>query len=178
MFHRVNYKFDAPLYVITDGLKRFTGEGGYGIDYKKVWSPDESKLLSIIPEQYRKDFHLTVMTINRDIPAHTDTEIITTINFYLETGGEDIDTIFFEPTVTNPKKFQIENQIDGYIFDRSELREVGRFRAKPMECWILDVKKIHSVEGNVTGVRKAVTLGTFVHKYNDVVKMIEETGCL
>lgn len=178
MFSKVNCNFDTPLYIVTEGLKRFTGEGGYGIDYKKIWSPDVEKLMSILPKRYWDDFHLTVMTINRDIPAHTDTEIITTINYYLETGGDDIDTIFFKSTVDTPKTFQIENQTDGYIFDKSELSEIGRFRANPMECWVLDVKKIHSVEGNLTGVRRAVTLGTFVHNYDAVIKMLKETGCL
>jgi methionine synthase I (cobalamin-dependent) len=178
MFCKVNYQFEKPLYVVTEGLKRFTGHEGRGIDYKKIWSPDVEKLMSIIPKRYWGDFHLTVMTINRDIPAHTDTDIITTINYYLDAGGDNIDTIFFESKVDNPKKFQIENQIDGYIFEKEDLVEVGRFRAKPMECWVLDVKKIHSVDGNVTGVRKAVTIGTFIHSYEAVVEMIKETGCL
>lgn len=178
MFSKVNYKFDEPLYVVTEGLKRFTGEHGQGIDYKKIWSPDVEKLMSIIPKRYWGDFHLTVMTINREIPPHTDTDIITTINFYLQTGGDDIDTIFFESSVDEPRKFQIENQIDGYIFNKEDLIELARFRAKPMECWVLDVKKIHSVEGNVEGVRKAITLGTYVHNYAAVVEMFKETGCL
>lgn len=178
MFCKLNIDFEKPLYAVTEGLKRFTGEGGYGIDYKKIWSPDVEKLMSIIPRRYWDDFHLTLMTINRDIPPHTDTEIITTINFYLETGGDNVDTIFFTPNIENPRKFQIKNQTDGYIFERDDLKEVAAFRAKPMECWVLDVKKIHSVEGNVTGIRKAVTLGTFVHKYSDVVEMFKETGCL
>jgi hypothetical protein len=177
MFSKVNYEFEKPLYVVTEGLKRFTGEQGRGIDYKKIWSPDVEKLMAIIPKRYWDDFHLTIMTINRDIPPHTDTDIITTINFYLETGGE-IDTIFFEPKVEAPRKFQIENQIDGYIFEKEDLSELGRFRAKPMECWVLDVKKIHSVEGVITGTRKAVTLGTFNHKYEDVLEMLKETKCL
>ncbi len=178
MFRRIKYTFDIPLYIVTEGLKTFTGDGGYGIDYKKIWSPDVEKLMSIIPKRYWNDFHLTVMTINRDIPPHTDTEIITTINFYLDAGGDNVDTVFYEPNVSDPKTFQIENQTDGYIFDKRELLEIGRFRASPMECWVLDVKKIHSVEGAVTGVRKAVTLGTFVHNFEAVQDMLKETGSL
>ena len=178
MFERVKCTFDKPLYIVTDGLKTFTGENGYGIDYKKIWSPDVEKLLSILPKRYWQDFHLTVMTINRDIPPHTDTEILTTINYYLETGGENIGTYFYEPKVDSPKTFQIENQTDGFIYDKNELQVTGMFYASPMECWVLDVKKIHSVEGNVTGIRKAVTLGTFIHKYEDVLSMLKETNCL
>ena len=51
------------------------------------------------------------------------------------------------------------------------------FVAKDLEIWCLDVKKIHAVEGNVS-LRKAVTLGTFKHKYEDVIEMFKETGCL
>lgn len=179
MFCKLNKTFDKPLYVVTDGLKTFTGinDGGErkGIDYKKIWSPDAENLLSVIPKRYWDDFHLTLMTINRDIPPHTDTEIITTINFYIQAGGAR--TVFFEPATDNLTKTQVENQTDGYIFNRDELREVDSFVAEDFDIWVLDVKKIHSVEGDVT-LRKAVTLGTFVHKYEDVVEMMKETGCL
>ena len=47
MFERVKCTFDKPLCIVTDGLKTFTGENGNGIDYKKIWSPDVEKLLSI-----------------------------------------------------------------------------------------------------------------------------------
>ena len=178
MFAKLKNNFEKPLFTTIEGLTSFAGIDGKGVGHKKVWSPDAEQFYAVIPKRYWDDFHLTLMTINRDILAHTDTEIITTINFYLDAGGDDIDTIFFEPLVDKPKTFQIENQIDGYIFDKSELKEVGRFRAKPMECWALDVKKIHSVEGHVTGIRKAVTIGTFVHNYDAVVEMFKETGCL
>jgi hypothetical protein len=179
MFCKLNTTFEKPLYIVTEGLKTFTGidEDGEkkGIDYKKIWSPDAEKLLSVIPTRYWDDFHLTVMTINRAIPPHTDTEIITTINFYIETGGAR--TVFYDPAVDNPRTVQIENQTDGYIYYLEDLKEVGSFIAKDLEVWCLDVKKIHAVEGNVS-LRKAITLGTFKHKYEDVVEMFKETGCL
>jgi hypothetical protein len=34
------------------------------------------------------------MTINRGIPPHTDSDILTTINFYLDTDG--CDTVYYE----------------------------------------------------------------------------------
>jgi hypothetical protein len=175
MFCKLNTTFAKPLYIVTEGLKTFTGVDDKGIDYKKIWSPDAEKLLSVLPKRYWDDFHLTVMTINRPIPPHTDTEIITTINFYIETGGAK--TVFHEPIVEEPRTFQIENQTDGYIYYPEDLKKVDSFIAKDFEIWCLDVKKIHSVEGNVS-LRKAITLGTFKHKYDDVVEMFKETGCL
>jgi hypothetical protein len=175
MFCKLNTTFEKPLYIVTEGLKTFTGVDDKGIDYKKIWSPDAEKLLSVLPKRYWDDFHLTVMTINRPIPPHTDTEIITTINFYIETGGAT--TVFYESIVDEPRMFQIENQTDGYIYYPEDLKQVGSFIAKDLEIWCLDVKKIHAVEGNVS-LRKAVTLGTFKHKYEDVIEMFKETGCL
>lgn len=173
MFVRLNSTFEKPLYTVTQGLKTFTGVDNQGIDYKKIWSPDAEKLYSVLPKRYWPDFHLTVMTINRPIPPHTDTEIITTINFYIETSGAK--TVFYRPTVDNPRTLQIENQTDGHIYFEDELEEVDSFVAQDFEIWCLDVKKIHSVQGTIS-LRKAVTLGTFIHPYDNVVEMLKETG--
>jgi len=177
MFCRVGVEFDKPIYSIDGGLVTFTGidENGEtkGIFYNKIWTPDEENYFKIIPERYRKDFHLNIMAINHAIPPHTDTEIITTVNFYFETGGAR--TIFYDVITDNPRKTQIENQTDGFIFYEEDLKEVSSFVAKDHEVWVLDVKKVHSVVGDVT-MRKAITLGTKVHSYESVVSMIKENG--
>lgn len=175
MFCKLNKSFEKPLYVVTEGLKTFTDIEGQGIDYKKIWSPDVDKLMSIIPKRYWNDFHLTLMTINHPIPPHTDTEIITTINFYMETGGAK--TVFYEPIVDSPRITQIKNQTDGFIYFKEDLKEVDSFVAKDFEIWVLDVKKIHSVEGDIK-LRTAVTLGTFNRTYSDVMEMLKETNSI
>lgn len=176
MFHKLNKTFKEPLYVVTDSLKDFVSDDKKGIDYKMIWSPEAKEIYSVIPKRYWNDFHLTLMTINRDIPPHTDTGIITSINFYIESGGNP-KTVFYEPAVDKPRTTQVNNQTDGYIFFKEDLKEVGSFVTKDFDIWVLDVKKIHSVEGNVS-LRKAVTLGTFCHKYDDVIEMLKETGSL
>lgn len=175
MFHKLKDKFEVPLYVVTDGLKTFTGFDGKGIDYKKIWSPEEEKIYKVLPKKYWKDFHMTVMTINCMIPPHTDTEIVTTINFYLQTEG--CRTIFYDLKTDNPNKFQIKNQTNGFIFDKKDLTEVDSFVAEDFDIWVLDVTKIHSVVGDFN-FRKAITLGTFVHKYEDVIEMLKENNSL
>lgn len=181
MFCKLNCGFEEPLYIVTQGLKTFTGVelGGEkkGIDYKKIWSPDVEKIYSILPKRYWDDFHLTVMTINCEIPPHTDTEIISTINFYIKT--DNCRTVFYDKKSSTPKTLQIENQTDGFIYYKEDLIEVDSFIAQPNEIWLLDVKKIHAVEpvGEIK-LRKAITLGSFVHDYNAVVEMLKETECL
>ena len=173
MFTKLNTKFEKPLYAITDSLKSFTGENGKGIDYKKIWSPEAEKIYGILPRRYWQDFHLTIMTIDCIIPPHTDTEIITSINFYLQTEG--CKTIFYKPKNNDLKTIQVKNQTNGHIYFEEDLIEVDSFIAKDFEVWLLDVTQIHGVQGNFN-LRKALTLGTFIHKYEDVLKMLKETG--
>ena len=172
MFYKVNSTFEKPIYAIIDNLKTFTGVDNKGVVYKRIWTPDAEKIYSVLPKRVWEDFHLTLLTANCECPPHTDTEIITSINFYIDTGG-DARTVFFEPAVDNLKTIQVENQTDGHMYYRDQLKEIGSFQAKDYDIWVLDVKKIHAVEGNVS-IRKAITLGTFKHKFEDVVEMIKE----
>jgi len=177
MFTKINYEFSKPIYAVTQGLNTFTGIDKKGIDYKKIWSPEPEVMYRILPERYWEDFHLTVMTINREIPPHTDSDILTTINFYIET--DDCKTVYYEPISNDLKTFQIENQTNGFIYKKEQLKEVGSFVAQPMEVWLLDVKNIHSVESDKEQpFRKAVTLGTKKYNFDDVCNMLKETGYL
>lgn len=173
MFAKLEKSFEKPIYAITDSLKTFKDENGKGIDYKKVWSPEAEKIYGFIPKQYWPDFHLTIMTIDCIIPPHTDTEIITSINFYLQTEG--CKTVFYKPKNNDLKTIQVKNQTNGHIYFEEDLIEVDSFIAKDFEIWLLDVTQIHGVQGNFN-LRKALTLGTFIHKYEDVLKMLKETG--
>jgi len=172
MFIKLNNSFEKPLYTTTEQLKSFKGEDGKGIDYKKIWSPEAEKIYKFLPKRYWKDFHLTVMTIDCIIPPHTDTEIITSINFYLQT--ESCKTTFYKLKTNSAKTIQVKNQTNGHIYFEDDLIEVDSFVAKDYEVWLLDVSKIHGVKGNFK-MRKALTLGTFVHNYDDVFNMMKET---
>lgn len=177
MFTRLKYNFEKPIYAITNGLNRFTGTNGKGIDYKKIWSPEAEKIYNILPKRYWDDFYLTVMSINRDIPPHTDSDIDATINFYFET--DNCETVFYEPIVNKLETVKIENQTNGCIYKKEQLKQIASFVAKPMEVWILDVTKIHSVETPKESViRKAITLHTQKHTYLNVCEMLKETECI
>jgi hypothetical protein len=174
MFTKLSTTFQKPIYAVTDNLKTFKHEGK-GIDYRKIWSPESNNFYGIIPERYWNDFHLTIMTINCIIPPHTDTEIITSINFYLKT--DNCTTTFYKPKVDNPRTVQVENQTNGHIYFEEDLIEVDSFVAKDNEVWLLDVSQIHGVKGKIN-LRSAITLGTFVHKYEYVIEMLKETDSL
>ena len=177
MFCKLKYGFETPIYAVTGGLQRFTGEDGQGIHYKKIWSPESEKLFGVLPKRYWDDFHLTCMTINTRIPPHIDSDIICTINFYIQT--DNCKTVFYKSKTDNPKTFKIENQTNGCIYDENDLEEVDSFIAQPGEVWLLDASQIHSVEplGDFK-LRKAITLGTWAFTYDQICDMIRETGNL
>lgn len=148
-----------------------------GIQYSKVKIPNMHDVYKVIPERFRKHFGLNLMRINSVVPAHTDSYIKMCINFYVLT--ENCVTYFHEPIVDSPRKHQIPNQKDGYMFNEKDLKRVDSFIAKPGEAWILDVTKPHSVvPQSVIKERRAFTLATKVFTFDEVCDMMRETGNL
>lgn len=146
-----------------------------GIKYMTITTPSRDELFQVIPEEHRKHFGLNVMKINRTIPPHTDSYIKCCINFYMAT--ENCVTQFHEPAVQNPRKYQIGNQSDGFMFVEADLKPIDRFIAQATEAWILDVKKPHSVFP-LRGIteRRAVTLATSKFTFDEVCEMLKQTG--
>ena len=143
------------------------------ISYTKAESIHNSEAYDYIPEEFRKLFGLNVMRITDQVPPHTDSRILTCINFYIKT--QDAVTTFYEP-VDEVSRFQIPNQTDGYVFKQDNLSKVAQFCAQPGDAFVLNVAKIHSVYSNTTlNERIALTLGTPV-AFDKVCKMLAQTG--
>lgn len=177
MYSKVNFKFSKPIYAIIEELKTFVDSNKKGIHYKKIWSPEREKIYDVLPKNVWEDFHMSLMTIDREIPPHTDSDINVSINFYIETNN--CRTVYYEPIVNELNLFQIKNQTNGHIYDKGELKEIGSFVAQPMEIWILNVKKIHGVEPTKKELfRTALTLGTKKYDYEEVYNMLQQNGNL
>ena len=147
-----------------------------GIEYFNIEHHDKKSLLRLVPSKYREEFCLTLMKINTIIPPHTDSGILTTINFYIET--DNCITQFYKFN-GEPKKHQIENQDTGYIFDEDDLIKTKSFVAKKYDVYILDVSQPHSVKpiGEIKE-RLGLSLATNTYNYDDVCNMLYETGNL
>lgn len=181
MFQKLKYEFiHSPINKIQSHIKFgvVSDQKFRGIEYFDLGLSNTKNYWNLLPEKYRSDFALLLMQINSSVPAHTDSGIKCTINFYKET--QNCITAFYKET-ESVKKFQIENQTDGYIYDEQGLIEIGSFLAKPNEVWLLDVTIPHSVKPNRNHLainRTAVTLATSKYAYDDVCGMIKETGWL
>jgi len=146
---------------------------GGAIEYFDV-EIDPLSVIKVIPPRYVKDFYLSMMQINQAIPPHTDSEIKTTINFYVKT--KPCRTVFYE---TKPEFSisQIESQTNGYVFDPEGLTEVSSFVAEVGDAWCLDVTNPHAVEPiNGLDERVAICMGTPKYNYEQVCRMLAETG--
>ena len=108
---------------IIDGIWR-------GVKYYNVSSTEADKLWNLIPKNYHSEFFITLMSINSNIPAHTDSGILCTINVYIQPC--DCVTTFYKVTgkVTTT---QVENQTSGVIFDKSCLVKIDEFSAQNNE---------------------------------------------
>jgi len=147
-----------------------------GIQYCHVDFADKMSIMNIIPREYHKCFYMTIMRINTQIPPHTDSGIKSTINFYINT--EDCRTQFYKFKSDNPKKEQVENQSDGYIFDINDLEETDSFVAQPNEAWVLNVANPHSViPQSQFKERLAIALSSEL-EYNMLCEILTEQGHL
>ena len=60
----------------------------WGIKYWTIQDHIDREIRSILPSEYQKYFETSIFEINIPyIPAHIDNEIITSINFYVQTVG-------------------------------------------------------------------------------------------
>lgn len=131
----------------------------------------EVDLFSVVPERYRKDFCMSLLKISGNVPPHTDSEVKSSINFYVEPGK--YVTTFYTPEPKAVKR-QIENQTTGYIFQPHELANRGSFIAHAGDAYLLGVDRVHDVKG--TGERTVVCLATDKHDFYEVLHMLVETG--
>ena len=128
-------------------------------------------VFNVIPEEHRKDFYLAVAKITSALPPHTDSQIKTSINFYIEPSN--YTTTFYTPEPRAVKR-QVENQTNGYIFQEHELANRGSFTAKPGDAYLLAVDRVHAVKGS--GARTLICLATDKYDFYDVLHMLVETG--
>jgi hypothetical protein len=174
-FCKLKNTFDVGEYNIQKE-QMFFGEKNKGIGYYNVDLPKKDELMFLIPKKYHKDFSITMMRVNTEIPPHTDSGIKSTINFYIQTGN--CLTQFYKLAIDKPKTKQVKNQSDGLIYNENDLIRTTSFIAEPGEAWLLDVTIPHSVKpyGNFKE-RLAIAMSSTLC-YNDVKQILTMTGQL
>jgi hypothetical protein len=91
-----------------------------GIWYSDVEYQNKDTIFDSIPARFRPYFAMRVMEVNTRIPPHTDSRIVSTINFYIKT--DQCLTQFYKFKSENPTTTQVENQTDGFLFNVEDLK--------------------------------------------------------
>jgi len=164
---------EIPTLGDKEYVKYGIGEGSsfQGIRYTdfKTETLQEELLLRLVPEEYQKHFRVSLMSINRDILPHTDSDTKTAINWYLKAGG--YKTSFCRP-VYGARSFQLPTQTDGVVYDFSNVVMNETFEAKDGDIYVLDVTKLHCVHGTGDKAdRIALNLATNI-PYREVTDLL------
>jgi len=173
MFLKLKNSFDVGKYTIQKE-QMFFGEKGKGIGYYHVDLNKKDELMNMIPKKYHKDFSITIMKVNAEIPPHTDSGIKSTINFYIQTGN--CLTQFYKLATDKPKTKQVKNQSDGVIYNEDDLMRTTSFMAEPGDAWLLDVTVPHSVKpGGNFKERLAIAMSSTLC-YDEVKQILTTAG--
>ena len=173
-YHTMFIKLNKPIHVPKYDIKRQGMSYGNRISYAVVSTP-LNDIFSLVPERYRKDFILVTMKISGNIPPHTDSEILSTINIYLT--PDNCKTTFYEIKTDTPKTRQLANQTNGKLFYLESLKVIGEFIAEKDEVWLLDVSIPHSVTSTKFSINRiAVCLQSTKHDFIKVKEMLVETN--
>jgi len=161
---KLKKRFDIckPVEGSMEYVKYGLGEGKnfQGIKYTDFTVSDYilREFLKIVPKEVRHLFKASLMTINRDILPHTDSNTNTAINVYLESGG--YVTSFCTPA-EDAKPMKLPTQTNGVMYNFEDVTIYDSFFALPGEIYILDVTKVHCVHsGRRTGKRVALNMAT------------------
>jgi hypothetical protein len=146
-----------------------------GIQYSHTTGKFD-EFYNLIPTRYREQFsYPSLMSITSNVPPHTDSAILSSINFYIQPSF--CVTIFYN---FKENTDIIANQTNGSLFDRLCLDEVGSFIAEQNDVWLLDVTKPHSVTSLLPNVefRSALVLQTKHFTFDQVQEMLAEQNFL
>ena len=172
MFAKLNKSFKIDDCTIGDELISY---GPY-IKYNDIQHINVNKLYEVIPEMYRRFFDHKFMTITEDIVPHKDNGTLASINFYMKANSGL--TKFFEFTTDNPNIHKLDNQGNGANYQSNQLKLRKVFVAQDYDAYLLDVTLPHAVEFKAPRpiLRTALVLQTATFNFQQVFKMLEETG--
>jgi hypothetical protein len=170
MFIKLNKPFENLSYTKGDEAVSYGGI----ISYSHLNNIDFD-VYSVIPKRYQPNFALTVMEILDAVPAHTDSNAKTVINFYVKSGS--YKTVFLNG---DAESYQVANQTNGKVFNRNSLIEDCSFIAHDGDAFCLNVEKIHAIDSldNKPEIRVAVCLSTGDFNFEQVCDMLYETKCI
>ena len=153
MFKKLNINFLVENYTYGDKIVEYGSLVKNNTFLPKIayhGANGQCKVLleKLIPKQYHDGFKVAIMDINAQVGPHTDSEILVTINHYIQTNDEVTTFYSFKDNIEIVEG-KARNQTNGSVFNLLHLVTYGSYTAKENETWILDVTKPHSVKSTI-----------------------------
>lgn len=178
MFCKLNIKKQLPLTEPKELLWQYGKKRigiFWGMKYFAIQESIDREIRSILPQEYQKYFETSIFKINIPyIPVHIDNEIITSINFYVQTVGAK--THFYRHKDLNINVEKLPNHSDGCLYKEEDMERINTFVAKPGEIWLLNVKVPHSVRSTTFRKRIAYCLQSRHINYEETKQILQENG--
>jgi hypothetical protein len=171
--HTLEYNGENDTYLfygsVINGNK--VGYGALNVDSEET----KKVIMSIIPVKYQNDFAIDMIEIfGGELPPHSDANIITAINFYLDTA--DGVTTFYKPKQNvSLRQENIMNETSGYVYNVEDLDIVSSFVAQSGDVYLLDVSSIHSVKTDPNKIRRAYALKSKRYDYYQTLQILKES---
>lgn len=174
-FYKIGEIEHIPDFGTGTAITRFgeVADGKFkGINYSSAFINFTNALNALVPRFAFDTAEKTLMTINREVPPHTDSNIECAINIYLQTSN--CLTQFYD-VKGDEQLFQIENQTNGFIFLSECLEPADSFVAKPGDVYLLNVRQPHSVIPRRPGPidRKALCLQSKAVTFKEALSWFE-----
>jgi len=149
-----------------------------GISYSNIEVANNDEIFNLIPDRFKKYFMIGIMEVTHKIPPHTDSNVLSTINIYINT--DNCLTQFYKFKNKHLDKTQIENQTTGFLFKPEDLETTDNFIAEPNDAYLLNVSQPHAVipQGALDIYRTAIVLQSGKFSFEEVIEMLKETDNL
>ena len=89
-----------------------------------------------------------ITNTKNDIPAcyppHTDRVRTASVNFYIDTGGDNVCTVFYD------KHDPINGKVEGRVLPYSELQPTSQYQFDNSTWYVVNTQQFHSVENILT----------------------------
>jgi hypothetical protein len=178
-------KLDSISPSLYENFKNLGEQHVCGGGWTRYYTTDLSRNI-LLPDELKQDFHLSYMTfIGDNAHPHVDLEIGCRINLYLSenncpTRFFDVRAAEFEkPKPVSCADCTVEKFCAGECqcsFKIDNLTEVAQFTARKHDIYLLNIRKIHSVEGlTKTNYREALSFTTHL-PYEQVYESLRQYG--
>jgi hypothetical protein len=167
-FKKLSIPSGADFKILDKQIEFELDAEGNKIQYFNVFSKYVDNFIESLGD-HSQYFYSSFVSVETNVPPHTDIIDKVNINFYIETNG-------YKTTFYNSKddslKLVYADHGDGHVYRIDDLEEVDSFVAVPGDVYILNGKCIHGVNSIDKLPRKFIQVSTSKLEYDQVLDIL------